>query len=61
MEILKARQLRARLLVGPVCWSTDPTDPTLSKKQKNNIMKCWPTGFVLIYYFLLFEEKRNNT
>ena len=40
-----------------ICWSTGANDPTLSKNQKNNITKFWPTGFFLIYHFLLFEKK----
>ena len=28
--------------------------------QKNNVTKFWPTGFFLIYDFLLFEKKRKG-
>ena len=49
-----------------ISWSTDPTDPVISKKQ-NNITKFWPTGFFLdfiIDYFLLSafckKKKRNK-
>ena len=35
--------------------------PYFKQKQKNNITKFWPTGLFLIYYFLLFEKKRNKT
>ena len=36
------------MVYGPDC-------PYLKQKQKTNI-KFWPTGFYLIYYFLLFEK-----
>ena len=31
-----------------------PDRPYSKQKQKNYIAKFWPTGFFLIYYFLLF-------
>ena len=43
-----------------ICWSTGPTDPILNKSKKNNITKFGPTGFLLIYYFLLFEKKERK-
>ena len=32
--------------------------PYFKQKQKNNITKFGPSGFFLIYYFLIFENKR---
>ena len=43
-----------------ICWSTGPTDHILNKSKKNNITKFGPTGFLLIYYFLLFEKKERK-
>ena len=37
-----------------------PDRPYFKQKKKNNITNCWPTGGFFIYYFLLFEEKRNK-
>ena len=34
-------------------------DPILSKNQKNDITKFWPTDF-FVYYFLLFEKKKKE-
>ena len=34
-----------------------PNRPYFKQKQKNNT-KFGPTGFFLIYYFLLFEKKK---
>ena len=39
----------------------EPNGPYFKQKQKINITKFWPSDFFLIYYFLLFEEKRNKT
>ena len=49
------RQSKVNLLVFR------PDRPYFKQKQKNNIPKFWPAGFFLIYYFMLFEEKRNKT
>ena len=37
------------------------TDLILSKNKKITLQNFWPTGLFLIYYFLLFEKKRNKT
>ena len=49
MRIIYNRRDQVNLLVY------GPDQPYLKQKQKN--IKFWPTGFFLIYYFLLFEIK----
>ena len=35
-----------------------PDRPYFKQKRKSNITTFWPTGFFKIYYFLLFEKKK---
>ena len=41
------------------CWSTDPTDPTLSKNKKL-ILQNVGQLFFLIYYLLIFQTKKKE-
>ena len=40
-----------------ICWSASPTDPILSKNKKTLLQNFDQLAF-LVYYFLLFENKK---
>ena len=51
---MEIRQDKANLLLYT------PNRPHFKQNQKNDITQLWANGFFLIYYFLLFEEKRKK-